>query len=59
VLDAAVRRAEQPMQALAALFTLGGAESICEVRVEGDIVFAKQGVSGAGRGAPATKHDAQ
>ena len=49
VLDAAVHRAEAPMQVLAALFTLGGSDSICEVRVEGDIVFAKEGVSGAGR----------
>ncbi len=39
VLDIAVRRADDPMQALAALFTLGGSESVREVRVEGDIVF--------------------
>jgi guanine deaminase len=52
VLDAAVRRAEEPVQALAALFTLAGSESICEVHVEGDIVFAKEGVSGAGRRGP-------
>ena len=40
VLDAAVRHAADPPQALAALFTLGGSESVREVRVEGDIVFA-------------------
>ena len=39
VLDAAVRRADDPSQALAALFTMAGAESVREVRVEGDIVF--------------------
>ena len=39
-LDAAVRHAGDPAQALAALFTLGGSESVREVRVEGDIVFA-------------------
>jgi guanine deaminase len=39
VLDAAVRRADDPAQALAAVFTLGGSESVREVRVEGDIVF--------------------
>ncbi|RPI57549.1 MAG: guanine deaminase [Acidobacteria bacterium] len=40
VLDAAVRRADTPAQALAALFMLAGPESVREVRVEGDIVFA-------------------
>lgn len=39
VLDIAVRRADDSMQALAAMFTLGGSESVREVRVEGDIVF--------------------
>jgi guanine deaminase len=39
VLDAAVQHAEDPAQALAAVFTLGGSESVREVRVEGDIVF--------------------
>ena len=40
VLEAAVRHAAEPAQALASLFTLAGAESVREVRVEGDIVFA-------------------
>jgi guanine deaminase len=40
VLDAAVQRADDPEQALAALFTLAGSESVREVRVEGDIVYA-------------------
>jgi len=39
VLDAAVSHAGEPAQALAALFTLGGSESVREVRVEGEIVF--------------------
>lgn len=39
VLEAAVERAADPAQALAAMFTLGGSESVREVRVEGDIVF--------------------
>ena len=42
VLDAAVRHADTPADALAALFMLGGPESIREVRVEGDIVFANE-----------------
>ena len=40
VLDAAVRHATDSSQALAAVFMLAGPESIREVRVEGDIVFA-------------------
>lgn len=40
VLDAAVRHAADPVQALAALFTMGGSETVRQVRVEGDIVFA-------------------
>ena len=40
VLDAAVRHAGDPVQALAALFTLGGSESVREVRVEGELVYA-------------------
>ena len=40
VLGAAVRHAADPPQALAALFTLAGQESVREVRVEGDVVFA-------------------
>ncbi len=53
VLDAAVSHAGDPAQALAALFTLAGSESVCEVRVEGDIVFAAEE---PGRCAPATRH---
>ena len=34
------RRADSVPQALAALFTLAGAESVREVRVDGDVVFA-------------------
>jgi guanine deaminase len=40
VLDAAVTHAGDPKQALAALFTLGGSESVREVRVEGTVVFS-------------------
>ena len=40
VLDAAIRHAADASQALAAVFMLAGAESVREVRVEGDIVFA-------------------
>ncbi len=40
VLDAAVRRADNPAQALASLFMLAGPESVREVRVEGDVVFS-------------------
>jgi guanine deaminase len=39
VLEAAVRRADSPVQALSSLFTLAGAETVREVRVAGDIVF--------------------
>jgi len=39
VLEAAVGCAAEPLQALAAIFTLAGAESVREVRVEGDVVF--------------------
>jgi guanine deaminase len=42
VLEAAVRHAADPAQALAAIFTLGGSESVREVRVEGAIVFANE-----------------
>ncbi len=38
-LAAVLRGGGEPERVLAALFTLGGADSICEVRVEGDIVF--------------------
>ncbi len=42
VLEAAMGHTADPAQALAALFTLGGSESVREVRVEGDIVFANE-----------------
>lgn len=42
VLESAVRHASEPAQALASLFTLAGPESVREVRVEGDIVFAAE-----------------
>ena len=42
VLEAAVRHAPDPVQALAAVFTLAGVESVREVRVEGDVVFAAE-----------------
>jgi len=38
-LSAVLERAETPEQALAAIFTLAGAESIQEVRVEGSVVY--------------------
>jgi guanine deaminase len=38
-LSAVLERTETPEQALAAIFTLAGAESIREVRVEGTIVY--------------------
>jgi guanine deaminase len=38
-LSAVLERTESPEQALAAIFTLGGAESIGQVRVEGSVVF--------------------
>jgi guanine deaminase len=50
VLDAAVRHAADPAQALAALFTMGGSESVREVRVGGDIVFPR-----SAQGGPATR----
>ncbi len=53
VLESVVRHAESPSQALASLFTLAGSESVREVRVEGQTVFAERGV-----GATATKNDA-
>ncbi len=39
VLAATVRRADSAVQVLASLFTLAGAETVREVRVDGDIVF--------------------
>jgi guanine deaminase len=42
VLEATVRHAPEPAQALAAVFTLAGVESVREVRVEGDVVFAAE-----------------
>jgi guanine deaminase len=47
VIEAAVRHAAEPAQALASLFTLAGAESVREVRVEGDIVFANEQRAGS------------
>jgi guanine deaminase len=41
VLESVVRRAGSADQVLAALFTMGGAESVYEVQVEGDIVFSQ------------------
>jgi guanine deaminase len=41
VLEAAVHRAEEPSQALAAIFTLAGSESVREVRVAGNVVFSQ------------------
>jgi guanine deaminase len=41
VLEATVNNATDSAQALSALFTLAGAESVCEVRVEGNIVFPR------------------
>ncbi len=40
-----LQRAEAPGQILAALFTLAGPESVCEVRVEGQIVFERTATS--------------
>ncbi len=42
VLEAVVRHAPDPVQTLAAIFTLAGVESVREVRVEGDVVFAAE-----------------
>jgi guanine deaminase len=39
VLASAVRHADSPQQALSALFTMAGAESVREVRVAGDVVY--------------------
>ena len=39
VLAEVVSQAEGPERVLAALFTLAGAESVCEVRVEGSVVY--------------------
>ncbi len=38
-----LRRVESPEQALAALFTLAGSESVREVRVEGSVVYRSSG----------------
>ena len=40
VLEAAVRHSAEPVQALSSIFTLAGAESVREVRVEGTTVFS-------------------
>lgn len=42
-LAAVLRRVESPAQALAALFTLAGSESVREVRVEGTVVYRSSG----------------
>ncbi len=42
VLEARLKRAGSPDQILAALFTLAGAESVREVRVQGDAVFERE-----------------
>ena len=39
VLGSVVRHADSPTQALSSLFTMAGAESVREVRVEGDVVY--------------------
>ena len=62
VFAAVLERADSPEQALAALFTLAGADCVREVRVAGDVVFRKDQDSSTGRrstsgtrqGAPAT-----
>jgi guanine deaminase len=41
ILAAVLERVDSPDQALAALFTLGGADSVQEVRVAGTVVFRK------------------
>jgi hypothetical protein len=38
-LAAVLEREQSPEQTLAAIFTLAGAESVCEVRVAGSIVY--------------------
>jgi len=43
VLAAVLRRVESLDQALAALFTLAGSESVREVRVEGSVVYRSSG----------------
>jgi guanine deaminase len=40
VLAAALSQAETPERLLSILFTLGGAESVCEVRVRGRVVHS-------------------
>jgi guanine deaminase len=41
VLESVIHRAESPEQALAALFTMAGAESVREARVAGDVVYSQ------------------
>jgi guanine deaminase len=41
VLETVVRRADSPQDILASLFTMAGAESVREVRVAGDVVYAQ------------------
>jgi len=42
VLDTALKHASAPEEALGALFTLGGAETVREVRVGGEVVYERQ-----------------
>ncbi len=48
-LEVRLKRAGTLDQVLAALFTLAGAESVREVRVEGDVVFEREPLSGPSR----------
>jgi guanine deaminase len=41
VLEAVLRHADAPEQALASLLTMAGAESVREVRVQGDVLYAR------------------
>ena len=45
-LAAVLERTETPQQALAAIFTLAGAESVHQVRVEGSIVYRQEDTAG-------------
>jgi hypothetical protein len=41
VLEAVVKHADTSAQALAALFSMAGAETVRETRVEGEVVFRR------------------
>ena len=43
VLASVVAHVDEPVQALAALFTMAGSETVRETRVEGEIVFSIDG----------------